>query len=72
MTISFTKYGNMISFVTLTEFKVGYEVKVLNCYQGITRGERGQVLTNVVLDFSIHKLWELCDYLDTSSFSPKC
>ena len=53
-------HGNEIPFVTVTEFKVGYEVKVLNCRQGISHGERGQVLINVVLDFCIiHKLGEI-------------
>lgn len=40
-------------FVTFTEFKVGYEVNVLNCHQGLSYGERGQILTSVVLDFSV-------------------
>lgn len=45
--------GNQISFVTFTEFKVGDEVNVLNFHQGLSYGERGQILTNVVLDFSV-------------------
>lgn len=70
---SLTNYGNEILCVTLTEFEVEYEVKVLNRQQGISHGERGQVLTNVILDFSVTcKLSEIWDYLDTFSFSPKC
>ena len=38
---SLTNYGNQIPFVILTEFKVGYEVKVLNCYQGRSCGGEG-------------------------------
>lgn len=45
--------GNQIFFVTYTEFKVEYEVHFLNCHQGLSYGERGQILTNVVLDFSV-------------------
>lgn len=42
-------YGNEIPFVTVTEFKIGYEIKVLNCHQGISHGERGQVLISLAL-----------------------